>query len=706
MKTPTQIRIEIAACLDDGITDPDCIYNKLNLQTLDFDLNAEQQSLFELARNSLLNDVQLVLSYRQQCDELSEESFNKWFAAEEAKNPQISFYNVFSHIDPNRDFIYNSHGLKLLINRYLLPNEPIQYGMLRIALMMSRGEKTWLLMYTLLSCGYLMVSSIVAHAHSAHRSILPGEACRLIVPPSQCRSEFVERMYDVCKTISLGVGVGLAASTIPKIGSKVSGVLHNGFSSVVKLANASNNISLYERKPKIAFYISMHNDTIFEAFELKHPAHVHMENCFIGLMVSDHFMRCLRDDEIWYLFPSDATMYGKNLSDFYGDEYALRYQEFVSAKLYSKALPAKTLAEQLVTSICVSGSPYIVFEDTVNKYSNHKHLGKIKTLNLCAEIANYADEQLASSCTLITVNFAMFRDFPSQLDDIYREFEQLSTTTDTDYTGFDMPELSKYAFVMGFFGTMALNQFMGRERECRELGVSPCGVYDMASIAELDCVDVCAVISEAMYMGAAHGSHYSFMQKYRLCAKYISSPFSEGRPQWNLRNVTPRADWSSTIEKMREGMSNSMLTAQAPTATTSMLVGIAESVTIPMSIYFAKESENGRNGVMIYSIIYHLLNNPTEPIDIDCSLERQIEMYAVSAPFVDQSQSTMFSIELSKQNVFNLIIDTYKAKLKTGIYYILPKQQNRTLNVVRDLSNMERKCILGYDTVDCDGCSL
>lgn len=701
MQTATQLRIKMAVHYDEGVTKAEDMFEKLGLEFvadhLDDDDTVEKKRLYEKVVYSLFDDVKAVFNYRSISDPVNYDTFYKWFPN---SNIGLSKY-VFLDID--RDFIYNSHGLRLLINRYLLPGEPIQYGMLRIAHLLSRDDdQSWLIWYSLVSCGFIHVSSILANAESAHPLIKPGEACRLIVPPREYNSEFLSTIYDVGKTISLGVGVGFDASTIPKFGSLQHGFIRSGFSSLVRHLDSSGNVSMFERKPKIALYISIHNDTIFEAFELKNPAYDHVDNCFIGVMISDYFMKCVKNNQDWYLFPGDAKLDGNYLSDFSGDEYVEKYQEFVNANLYSTVLPAKKLVESLVTSLCNSGSPYIIFEDNVNRFSNHQHLGKIKTLNLCAEITNYADEHESSSCTLLTVNFAMFQDFQDVQNLIYGQMYELCSENLCD--DFEMKDQAKFAFMLGFMATLGLNNLMGKYRKSREIGVNPCGVYDMAIMSGVDPVKLCATVSEAMYMGCIHGSYVYHSRTGVVCKKYYKSPFYYGRPQWDLRNVKPSADWYGTCQIMKIGMANSMLTAQAPTATTSMLVGVTESVTIPMSIFYAKESANGRNDIMVYSTIYRILNYPQEKIVIDCDIHRQIAMYAVSAPYVDQSQSTMFSLELSRQKIFDLIVETFKAKLKTGIYYVLPLQKNPTLTVVRNAKTWKNaKC---SSSTDCDGCSL
>lgn len=694
----------------------------------------DQLSIY--AQDLIRQDVEAVFEYRNGCDDTdSIVNFQKWFPyvqnIDEANK-------ILKWLDQDRDFIYNSYGLRLLKNRYLKPNEPIQYCMLRLARLFSTKIENrvvdlegWQMMYDAISCGFMHTSSILADADEADENIVPGEACRLVVCNPEYGRKFINQANAVCNLTSLGVGVGMSVSTVPLHGSKECGKIRSGFTSLAKKLDSCNYLTLYERKPKVALYIETHNDTIFAAFELRNPLkNNHLENVFIGLMVSDYFVECYENDQTWYLFPGDATLDGKNLCDYYGEEYKQLYKRFVDAKLYTRSIESSKMMDYLVTCISESGSPYVIFKDHVNEYSNHKHLGVIKTLNLCAEITNFASVEKSSSCTLMSVNCAMFKDFPQILKRLYKYIQRLSTfykigddggsiddnydveycddyydSEDADnivmYCGLDSYSddvLCKFVYMLGFLSTTALNIFMGDTRPNREIGVSPLGVFDMAIIANKDPVKIVSHISEALYKGCIEASckHY---QSYNVqCEYYKDSPFSKGIPQWKLRNEPVNTDWSFTLNLMKRGMANSMLTAQAPTATTSMLVGVIESVCFPMSIIMARESENGRNGVIAYGLLYHILNFPNQKIDLNNGIGRQLLMYQHSAPFIDQSQSTMFSLDMKRQNILNLIMEAYYAKLKTAIYYILPKQINDTLTIVKSiLSSASQKRSLSDD---------
>lgn len=618
---------------------------------------------------------------------------------------------LLSWIDEDRDFIYTSSGLQILKNRYLYENEPIQCAMLRLANIMSgdvlsryesiaedftreRELITLRLFYDLISCGMVQVSSIVAATGQCEDAsdINPGEACRLMVANSHYDHRFVMQLEKLCTLISLGVGVGIGVSTVPRYGSVKRGEIRSGLRAVAKKINACNYVSLHERRPKTAMYLHIHNDTFFEIADLKMPSKAPLENIFFGLMIPDYFMECVRDNGMWYFFSGSTTnSEGKTLADYHGDEYRREFKEWVRKHVYTDMRAARDVMYLLLKCLVLTGSPYIIWSDNVNRYNNQAHLGVIKTLNLCAEITNYASTDNSSSCTLVSCNMAMFRDFP---DVIARMRRYIRDTCYVDYSCHDFPraadrEIASYAFNIGYVSTIMLNRLLGPKRTRREIGLNPMGVYDMALLSDReDHANVCAVISEALYKGAIWSSCHWAKRNNVRCVNYDNSYFSRGMPQWALRDFNPQSDWRALRILMRYGMANSMLTAQAPTATTCLLTGVTESVTLPMSTLLTKESENGRDMCIAYGEMYRNYQRETfvertrESRLTD--YEEQLAMYVASLPYVDHSQSTMFPVRLNMQEVYNLIVATYKAKLKTGIYYLLFRQCRPTLDIVKN----------------------
>lgn len=682
----------------------------------------------------LLSDVRCVEAYRKRSGPVTADTLKARFPG---INDGLARLIVADWIDEERDFIYTCAGLQILVNRYLYENEPIQCAMLRFAEILTGGRvlrenrleelRTLRVFYDLISCGIVHVSSIMAASDQADTdNVMPGEACRLMVATEHYDHRLILQLEKLCTLISLGVGVGFGVSTVPRFGSVERGQIRSGLRAIAKKINSCNHVTLHERRPKTALYLHIHNDTFFEILDLKMPSKAPLDNVFFGLFVPDYFMECVRRDDWWYFFSgSIRNADGKTLADYTGDEYRREFEAWVQRDMYVERRRAREVMQLLLKCLLLTGSPYVIWSDTVNRYNNQAHLGPVKTLNLCAEITNHATAERSSSCTLLSCNMAMYRDFPQVVERANAYMHDICNVRYEceDFGGAEDVELARFAFMVGYLGTVMLNRLLGDKRECREIGLNLLGVYDMALLADRhDHVNVCALVSEALYKGAVHSSCDWSRRTGTRCANYLGSHFSHGRPQWALRGVSPRSDWTQLQYLMCHGMANSMLTAQAPTATTCLLAGVSESVVLPMSTLVTKESENGRNRVIVYGEVYRNYAHETlraRDFD-DQSFYAQLAMYEASAPYVDQSQSTMFPVRLNTQEVYDLIVATYRAGLKTGIYYLLYRQCRPTLDIVksrrrRDVtltvatsndSNDDSTSSTKLCPSDCDSCSL
>lgn len=679
---------------------------------------------------TLKTNVEEIEEYRHLCNY----DFAKHF-------PTLNSRIWSNWIQHDRDFMFSTQGLHILKTRYLFPREPIQYCMLRIAIRLV-GDSNYELLkitYNLLSCCILSVSSILAASsyettvtnaaandknHSEFSDYaninISGEACRLFVLTDDYGVNLMNQISYISALLCLGVGVGIDASCIPSRGFTEPGKIRTGFAELCKKLDSCNVMTMHERKPKTTIYVNICYETCLEMFDMKIPAKSPMHNLFFGLFIPDLFMDCVSKNEQWYLFSGETKDHNnKRLSDYYGDAFVVAYDNWVASGLYTRTIAARELMKMIIHSQVLSGSPYIMWSDHINRYNNQSHMGIVKTSNLCAEIVNVTTPKNSSSCTLISCNMALIQDHRIVMNEIYRflETHQAEPNEVAKQFGPKLADCAKYAYASGYMASVIMNCFMGKDRKCRELGISPMGVQDMAIIKNHNPVEVCAVVSEALYRGAIQASCHiaqttlCFDRKLPLDINYKDSEFSKGRPQWLLRNAPIISDWHVLQYEMTLGMANSMLTAQAPTATTSLLIDNTESVLLAMDIFTLKESESGRFLSMCYGIMTKYLNDSQDlnnlktKIDIDA----QIDMYRVSAPFIDQSQSVMLTLPLDAKAIFDATVKTWKAKLKTGVYYYNFLQRLATFQTVRNIAPTNQQQTLKCTNnivAGCDSCAL
>jgi ribonucleotide reductase alpha subunit len=98
----------------------------------------------------------------------------------------------------------------------------------------------------------------------------------------------------------------------------------------------------------------------------------------------------------------------KGLSDVYGDEYETLYWQYVSENKYITKMKARELMKAILDSQLETGTPYIAYKDSVNKKSNQKNIGTIKSSNLCIEILEYSDDKEYAVCNLASIAINKF----------------------------------------------------------------------------------------------------------------------------------------------------------------------------------------------------------------------------------------------------------------------------------------------------------
>jgi ribonucleotide reductase alpha subunit len=103
----------------------------------------------------------------------------------------------------------------------------------------------------------------------------------------------------------------------------------------------------------------------------------------------------------WSLFcPSRVPL----LTETYGDEFQTLYLKYESEKLYKEQIPILQLWNAIVNSQIETGTPYMCYKDHVNKKSNQKNIGLIRSSNLCTEIMEVATSEEYGTCNLASIN--------------------------------------------------------------------------------------------------------------------------------------------------------------------------------------------------------------------------------------------------------------------------------------------------------------
>jgi ribonucleoside-diphosphate reductase alpha subunit len=219
--------------------------------------------------------------------------------------------------------------------------------------------------------------------------------------------------WNSCAQISKWAGgIGLHVSNIRGKDSLIKGTggRSNG---LVPFLRVFNDIARWidqggKRPGSIAIYLEPHHPDIFEFLDLRKNFGSETERArdlFLALWVSDLFMKQVEVDGDWYLLSPDNC---PGLTDAFGSNYEILYWQYVNEGKFKTKVKARKLWLAILDSQIETGMPYISYKDAVNKKSNQKNIGTIKSSNLCNEIVQYSDHKEYAVCNLASIALKSF----------------------------------------------------------------------------------------------------------------------------------------------------------------------------------------------------------------------------------------------------------------------------------------------------------
>ena len=206
----------------------------------------------------------------------------------------------------------------------------------------------------------------------------------------QCPDD-LEQIGDSFKSIMMiskwagGIGINLSDirsnnSLIKSNGGRTNGIipLCKVLESLARYVNQSS-----KRLGSIACYLEVFHADIEDFIQLRKNTgddNLRARDLFLGLWVSDAFMRAIESDSDWYLMnPSECV----GLTDCWGQEFETLYARYVLEGKYVKKIKARELYKKITECQFETGMPYMMFKDNINSRSNQQNIGTIKNSNLC-----------------------------------------------------------------------------------------------------------------------------------------------------------------------------------------------------------------------------------------------------------------------------------------------------------------------------------
>lgn len=296
-----------------------------------------------------------------------------------------------SVIDCNKDYLFDYFAYKTLERAYLCKVkgktiERIQYMFMRVSLGLWPNDIINALKSYDLLCQkfFTHATPTLYHAGTPHQQMI---SCFLLGVNDSITGIY-KTLSDCAQISKWAGGIGIHIHNIRGNGSYIRGT--NGTSNgIVPMLKVYNDTAQYvdqgggKRKGSFALYLEPHHPDIMAFLEIRlnHGAESERaRDLFTAVWLSDHFMNCVEKDEPWYLLNPDECV---DLCDLYGEDYTKRYKEYVEMGRFIKKIEARQIWNAIVKSQIETGTPYTGFKDNINRKSNQKNIGTIRSSNLC-----------------------------------------------------------------------------------------------------------------------------------------------------------------------------------------------------------------------------------------------------------------------------------------------------------------------------------
>lgn len=490
-----------------------------------------------------------------------------------------------------------------------------------------------------------------------HNSGLPDgsfSSCFLLTADADSIAGMSSTEAKIASISRASGGIGVSITNIRANNSYIAGC--NGTSSGILPWMRTLNVKSRhinqggKRKGAIAVFLEPWHADIFDFLEAKLPQGEVERRCLdlhLGLMVNDEFMRRVDMDGDWTLMcPNECP----GLVDLYGDAFTQKYKEYeaklknqtaaaellkkqglVGVQLVSgKVLKAREIWKAILSSQLQTGQPYICYKTAVNEKSNHKHLGTIRNLNLCTEIAQFCSPEEVAVCNLASIALPKFLRPISKLseEDIRSgEFFLVPSTNNTTTVAFDF----KLFVEVVKFVVFSLNNVIDRTHypieegkvsnlKHRPMALGVQGLAEIMSRLRISWEEDTArhinyQIFEVLYYAALEQS-MELAIKDGPYLTYVGSPVSQGQLQFDMWKdfkhqsfaATSVCNWSALKAKIAQhGLRNSLLVGPMPTVSTSQLLGNTESFEPRESNIYLRRTLQGDYAVYQKDLLLELL---------------------------------------------------------------------------------------------------
>ncbi len=450
--------------------------------------------------------------------------------------------------------------------------------------------------------------------------------CYVLPSPKDSRDGILDNLKEMVEIMARGGGVGINLSSLRPRGARVRKV--NGFSSgpmnwaelysvatkdIIQQGGSRRGalmLMLWDWHPDIEEFITVKQDLS------------RINGANLSVCVSDKFMDAVKKDKDWELvFPDFTDAQYDEKWDGYMPDWLAKGKK---VKVYKK-IKARKLWDLICQAAWRSAEPGVVFMERYNKWHSNYYFNRINCVNPCGE------EGLPSYgvCNLGSLNLAAFVNSKGKLDfDSLYKHAKIATRFQDDVIDGDVY----------IFDNIRKTQLEGERR----IGLGTMGLGDAlikmkiryGSKESLKIIDKIyklirdGVFEASIEIAAEKGAFPKFDK-----IKYLKGYFIKQLPS-NLRHKIAKT-----------GIRNSVLLMQAPTGSTSLMVGVSSGIEPVYEFSFTRRDRLGEH--KLYHPLYDefIKNNPNAKkpdyfvSSSDLTPEDHVKVQAVIQKYVDASIS-------------------------------------------------------------------
>jgi ribonucleoside-diphosphate reductase alpha chain len=522
-----------------------------------------------------------------------------------------SFYRIVKrHADEidsaivhSRDHNFDYFGFKTLEKSYLLKldgkvAERPQYMYMRTALQVwGENLEKVIETYNTLSEGYYTHATPTLFNSGTGRPQL--SSCFLL----DLESDSIEGIFNTLKEsaqISKNAGgIGISFTKVRSKGTYIAGTngTSNGIIPFLKIFNETARAVDQgggKRKGSIAIYMEPWHSDIMEFLDLRKNQgkdEVRARDLFLAMWMNDLFMERVELDEDWTLMcPHECS----GLTETYGQEFRELYTKYENLGKGKRTLKAREVWNKILESQIETGTPYILYKDSINEKSNQANIGVVRSSNLCAEIVE------ATGITKTQGEILKNKELLTKLglSEFYGE-ESVNETAVCNLASIALPKFINknktynfnklyevaYAATINLNNVIDVNFYPSPAAKFsnllhRPIGLGVQGLADVFFMLGLpyeseEAKSINKEIFETIYYASIKAS-CDLAKTEGAYATYEGSPISKGKLQFDLWAVTPtkRWDWDKLREDIKKyGVRNSLTTCIMPTASTASILG-------------------------------------------------------------------------------------------------------------------------------------